>query len=179
MKTALMTLPIALLTTVFSLGSAGQAPPSPATPPIGYISAQRIIAEATSAKADNARFQALQQQRATELRTKQQTLEATRQQLAQATDTSTRGQLEQQDRQQQTDLERATAQAQAELQALQRQFQTDLQAKVKSAVDDLAKSQNIQLVLNADTSVVWAAPGMDLTAAVVQRLNAASPTPKP
>src|ERR1700676_4185861 len=122
MKMAMITMPIALLTTAFSLAAAGQVPPSSATPPIGYISAQRIVAEATAAKAENARLLALQQQRTAELRTKQQTLEATRHQLAQATDSSTRGQLQRQDREQQTDLEHATAQAQTELQTLQRQF---------------------------------------------------------
>ncbi len=177
MKTLLIALPIALLATVFSLAAAGQAPAPRVMPTIGYVSAQRILAESTSAKAKIARLQADQMQKTTDLRTKQQALEATRQQLAQVTDSPARIQLQQQEQQQRTDLERSSAQANLELQAVQRQFQNDLQANVKSVVDDLAKSQNLQLVLNGDASVVWAAPGvMDLTATVIQRLDAAPST---
>jgi len=176
MKTLLLTLPIALLATVFSLTTAGQVPPPPATSRIAYVSAQRILSESTEAKADVARLQAAQLEKANELRTKQQALEATRQRLAQS-DSSTRSQLQQDEAQQRTDLERSTAQAQADLQARQRQFQSDLQARLRPILADLATAQNIQVVLNADTAVLWSAPGMDLSSAVIERLNAAAAPP--
>ena len=51
---------------------------------------------------------------------------------------------------------------------------------MKTVVEELVKGQNIQVVLN-DTTVIWAAPDTDLTAAVIERLNAqpAPATPKP
>jgi Skp family chaperone for outer membrane proteins len=93
--------------------------------------------------------------------------------------------LQQQESIQRTDLERATAQAQADIQALQRQVQAELLTQVKSILDSVAKEHNFQLVLNAETTVVWAAPGTggDLTTVVIERLNAkstaAAPTSKP
>jgi Skp family chaperone for outer membrane proteins len=172
MKTALITTSIALLPAMLSLAPAAQAPAASSTPRIAYISAQRIVEGSPDAKAEFARLQTMQQQKATALRAQQQTLEATRQQLAQTADGGGRIQLQQQEVQQRTDLERATAQAQADLQTLQREVNTALQTKVRAVVDDLVKGQNIQVVLNGEAAVIWAAPGTDLTAAVIARLNA-------
>jgi len=172
MKTAVITTSIALLPAMFSLAPAAQTAATRVTSPIAYVSAQRIMAEFPEARADVARLQAMQQQKATALRAQQQALESTRQQLANAADGAARVQLQQQEQQQRTDLERATAQAQADLQTLQRQINTDLQAKVKVVVEDLVKAQNIQLVLNGDSAVIWAASSTDLTPAVIERLNA-------
>jgi len=173
-----LALPSILLPAFLSLVPGGQAA-APRTSQIGYVSAQRILTDSAAGKADVARVQTMQQQRATELRAKQQTLEATRQQLIQASDASARGQLQQQEQQQRIELERASTQAQTDLQALQRQMQVDMQTRVKSVMDDVVKGQNIQVVLNGDTSVVWAAPGLDLTAAVIERMNAQPAAAKP
>ena len=171
MKSALITASFALFPALFFLAPGGQtAPPAPSR--IALVSGQRILAESPETKGEVARLQLLQQQKATELRSKQQALEATRQQLAQAGADAARIPLQQQEQQQRTDLERATVQAQSDLQTLQRQLQTDLQTKVKAVVDDLVKGQDFQVVLNGDTAVIWAAPGVDLTSAVIERLNA-------
>jgi Skp family chaperone for outer membrane proteins len=147
---------------------------------VAYVSAQRILAEANDAKAEVAKVQTLQQQKSAELRAKQQALDTLRQQLAQATDVSVRVELQQQELQQRTDLDRASAQAQADLQALQRQAQNEVQVRVKSVLNDLSKGEKFQIVLNSDTAIVWAAPGVDLTTAVIERLNRgdASSAPK-
>jgi len=176
MKTLLVTMPIALLPTLLSLAGSAQAPAaSPAT--VGYVNGQRIFAESNDGKAEVARMQTIQQQKANELRAKQQALEAVRQQLAQAQDATARVQLLQQEQQLRTDLERAATQTQTELQALQRQVQADVLSRLKPVVEGLAKAQNVQLVLNGDTAVIWAAPGLDLTSAVIERMN--KPGPKP
>ena len=172
MKTALITTSIALLPAMFSLLPAGQAPAARVTSQVAYVSAQRILEGSPDAKAEFARLQTMQQQKTTALRAQQQTLETTRQQLAQAADGPGRIQLQQQELQQRTDFERATVKAQADLQTLQREVNIALQTKVKAVVEDLVKGQNIQLVLNGDAAVVWAAPGVDLTPAVIERLNA-------
>jgi Skp family chaperone for outer membrane proteins len=174
MRTFLMSIPLALLPTFLSSTPAGQAPAAPRSGlPIAYISAQRILGESTVGKSETSKFLAAQQQKAGELRTKQQTLDATRQQLAQATETAARTQLQQQEQQQRTDLERSTAQAQADLQTLQRQAQTELQGLIKPIIADVAKARDLQLVLNSDTALAWGADSLDLTAAVIERLNAA------
>jgi Skp family chaperone for outer membrane proteins len=180
MKMLLVAIPIAALSAL-SVATGAQAPAPPKHAGIGYVSAQRIFAESAEGKAGVARMQALQQQKTAELRTRQQTLDSTRQQAAQATDGPTRVQLQQQETIQRTDLERATAQAQADIQALQRQVQGELLNQVKSILDSVAKEQNFQIVLNAETTVVWAAPGTgaDLTNVVIERLNAKATAPAP
>lgn len=175
MKSLLMATPIALLPTFFSFVQAGQAPAQ--TLPIGYISAQRILAGSIEGKANVARFQSMQQEKTNQLRTMQQALETTRQKLARAP-IAARSELQRQEQLQRTDLERANAQAQADLQALQRQLNADLQVKLRPHVDDLAAAKKLQLILNEDTTVMWAAPGMDLTAALIERLDGkAAPAP--
>jgi Skp family chaperone for outer membrane proteins len=185
MKNLLFSLSIIAVTAVLSVAAAAQNPAPPRPAGIGYINPQRIFAESSEGKADVARVVALQQQKASELRVRQQTLDTTRQQLAQAADGPTRTPLLQQETVQRTDLERATAQAQADIQTLQREVNTELLNRVKSVLDVVAKEQNIQLVLNADASLIWAAPGTgaDLTSVVIERMNAkstaAAPASKP
>ena len=171
MKMLLMALPLAALPAAFSFVAASQAPASRPSTAIRYVSAQRIFAESADGKASVARMQTLQQQKAGELRTRQQTLETTRQQLAKA-EGAERTQLQQQEQTQRVDFERATLQAQTDLQTLQRQVQTEVLGHVKTVLDDVTKGQRIDLVLNADQAVVWAAPGADLTDAVVAGMNA-------
>jgi Skp family chaperone for outer membrane proteins len=140
-------------------------------PAIAFINTQRILTESADARHELARFQAVRQQKGSELRTKQQALESTRQELAKTSDPAKRVQLQQQEQQQRTELERAMTSAQTDLLASQRQLQTELRTMLKPVLDDLLKGTDTQLVLNADTSVVWAAPGLDLSSAVIQRLN--------
>jgi Skp family chaperone for outer membrane proteins len=177
MRMLVKTLPVALLLIILSLTLRGQTS-APAGPPrLGYLSPQRIFAESTEGRAGVAKLQSFQQQRAAELQSKQQALQGTRDQLAHAADGEARTQLMLQEYQQRADLERANVQAQQDLQNMQRQMQAELQARVKSVLDELARGQNLQLVLNSDTGVVWSGPGLDLTSAVVERLNTSTPKP--
>jgi Skp family chaperone for outer membrane proteins len=169
MKTLLMAVPIAFLPAFFSFAQGGQAP-SEQPLAIGYISAQRILSSSVEGKANVARFQSVQQEKTSQLRAMQQELEATRQKLAAAT-AAARPKLQRQEQLQRTDLERASAQAQADMQSLQRQLNADLQERLKPLVEELAAAKKLRLILNEDTTVMWAAPGMDLTATLVERLD--------
>ena len=149
---------------------------------IGYVSLQRILNESPEEKAGASRLQQMQQQKGRELAGMQQKLEATRRQLAQAASGTTRAQLERDEQQQRADLERANAEAQTDLQSLQRQFQSDVRARLTPVFEQVARSRNVQIVLNEDAGVVWAAPAFDLTNDVIERLKAVSATgnrPKP
>ena len=164
-----------LIASIFALAFGFWAAPRQAAPAdfrVRFVSSNRILAEANEPKAQVAHIQAMQQQKNAELREKQQLLESTRQQLAAATDAELRTKLQQQELQERTDLERATAQAQSELQSAQRTMQAGLQAKLKTILDDLLKDQNVSLVLNAESGVVWSGPGIDITPAVIERWNA-------
>jgi Skp family chaperone for outer membrane proteins len=171
LKTWLVAVPSAVVGSVLSLTLVGQAQAPKPPSPVAYVNANRVLNESTHGRAEFARLQALQQQKNGELRTKQQALEATRQELAKNPDPAKRTELLLQEQQQRTDFERSSQQAQTEMQTLQREVNTDMQQRVKAALDEIMKTQSYDMVLNGDTSVMWASPQTDLTAAVVGRLN--------
>jgi Skp family chaperone for outer membrane proteins len=145
-----------------------------AVPPIAYVSVQRISAESIEGKAAVKRLEALGLARAQELRAKQQTLETTRTELANAGgvfQASRRAELKTREEQQRADFQKSTQQAQVEVQELQRQLQNKLRQELTAILSDMAKRKSIQIVLNQDTAVVWAPEGSDVTAEVVERLN--------
>jgi Skp family chaperone for outer membrane proteins len=172
MKTWIIALVSAVVGSTVSLTMVGQAQASKTPSAVAWVSATRIIAESTHGRTEAQRVQTAQQQRANDLRSKQQLLETTRQQLATTADAAARAELQQRELQHRTDLERSTQQAQIEFQTLQRDFNADLQRRVRAALDELMKTQSYQLVLNSDVSLMWAAPELDMTSAVIARMNA-------
>jgi Skp family chaperone for outer membrane proteins len=172
MKTFLIVASSALVGSILSLTLTGHAQSAKTPSPVAFISSNRVIGESTYGRSEFAKIQALQQQRNTELRAKQQALEATRQELAAMANGAARIELQKKELQQRTEFERATQQAQGDVQTLQRQLNTALQQRLKTVLDDLMKAQNYQLVLNSDTSILWSTPELDLTNAVVGKLNA-------
>jgi Skp family chaperone for outer membrane proteins len=123
-------------------------------------------------KAEMAKFTAAQQQRTNDLRPMAQALEATRAEIAKGGDGAAMAKLQLQEQQQRLAFERATLQAQTDLQNMQRQMQADLQARVRPIMEEIAKARGFDIVLNSDTSVAWASPAVDLTPAIIERLNA-------
>jgi Skp family chaperone for outer membrane proteins len=169
MKTFLTAISSAVVGSVLSMTWVGYAQTAKTPSAVAFVSANRVLAESPGA----ARLQSMQQQHAGELRTRQSALEATRQQLATTADGPGRLELQQKELQQRTELERMTVQFQNEYQALQREVATDLQRRVKTVLDDMMKSEPYQLILSSDNSVMWnGSPELDLTAAVIKRLNA-------
>ena len=171
MKSMLIALTSAVLGSILSLAVVGHAQSSKTPSAVAFISANRILNESTHGRSEMGRIQSLQQRANADLRTKQQALEATRQQLAAATDNAVKLTLQQKEQQQRAELERATQQAQTDLQNLQREINLDLQQRVKTTLDDLMKTQAYQAVLNADVNLMWSTPELDLTPAVVGRMN--------
>lgn len=171
MKTLLSVIAVGLFAVAYSLNVSGQ---TAIATPVGYVSTQKVLAESNEGKAAVARLQTVQQQKANELRPKQQALEATRRQLLETTDQNARTQLSQTEQQQRTELERLTAQATNDVQALQRQMQSELQVHVRGIIEEIAKSKNVQMVLNGDTTIIWSDNRLDLTPALIERLNASA-----
>jgi Skp family chaperone for outer membrane proteins len=175
------TLPLWLAITVAPALAAGafQQQPAPASGPVAFVVSQRISNETAEGKAGIARIQALQRARSTDARTRQEALQATRRQIDATQDSAERTRLQAQEQQQRTDLEKAVTQSQVDLQNLQRQISNELGVKVKAAIQELVKGTGVQVVLSADTTVVWAAQGLDLTSRVIERLNAQAAAPAP
>jgi Skp family chaperone for outer membrane proteins len=180
MKTAfLAAIPATVVLAFVTFSAYGQTGQPTAPSGVVYINSQRILNEVASARTEVARVQAMQQEKNNEIRAKQQAIDATRQQFATAPDAETRTRLLKQEQDQRAELDRLAAQAQADVQRLQRDVQAELQARVKSALEQMSQAQNYRLVLNADTSVVWSAPGMDVTNQLIDRLNAEAAAKKP
>ena len=169
-KTILIALVTALTAWAgLALGAERQTPPRSSG--IRYVSQQRILAESVDARAEFARLQQFQQQKTSEVRTLQQELDATRRELAQAREPAVVAELQSKEARQRAEAERASAQAQTDVQALQRQIQSALQSRLKTVLDELLRGQDVQIVLSGESAVVWAAPGADLTSAVIERMN--------
>jgi Skp family chaperone for outer membrane proteins len=64
------------------------------------------------------------------------------------------------------------SEAQAGMQKMQRDSQAVFQSDMSAVLGELAKQRGADIVLNQDTSVIWAHSGMDWTNDVVERLNA-------
>jgi Skp family chaperone for outer membrane proteins len=143
-----------------------QVPPDAS---LAVLSSQRISSQSIEGRAGQERLQSLQRQRAAELRQKQQVLEETRRQIADAGSTEELKQLESKQR---ADLDLATVQAQTEFQTTQREVTLALQAKVRIVLDELLKGTSVLVVLQSEGNIIWTAPGVDLTDAVIARLNA-------
>lgn len=174
------TLPVWLAVTVLGSIAVGLAQPRAVTAPgpVAYVSSQRISNETADGKAGVARLQTMQRERAADVRTRQQALETTRQQMTLAKDDAARVRLRAEEQQQRTELERAAAQSQADFLSLQRQVSAEVATKVKAAVQEVVRGTEVHLVLNGESSVVWAAPGLDLTSAVIERMNAQPSAPR-
>jgi Skp family chaperone for outer membrane proteins len=180
MKTVFLSaIPAALALAFVAYSAEGQTTPASPTQGIAYVSSNRLLSEVASARTQLARIQVLQQQKNTELRAKQQEIESTRQQFASAADAESRNRLLKQEQEQRSELERAMQQAQADVQKLQREVQAEVQGEVRKTIQQIVLEQNIKLVLNADTAIVWSAPGIDITSQVVDRMNAATVAAKP
>ncbi len=156
---------------VISFSLVGQAQTGKTPSAVAYVSPSRILTEAVHGRTEMSRLQTLQQQRSTEIRTKQQAMEVTRQQMTTAPDGPARAELLQKESQQRAELERMGQQAQIEFQTMQREINAELQGRVRAILDDLMKTQNYQMVLNGDTGVLWSNPELDLTTAVIRRMN--------
>jgi Skp family chaperone for outer membrane proteins len=92
-------------------------------------------------------------------------------------------QLEKEIEKQTKDAERFQQDAQAEINELQQEVQNEFVKKLSPIVEALAVEKGLHLVFNAaESGIAWAAPGLDLTADVIKKLDAtakpAAATPK-
>jgi Skp family chaperone for outer membrane proteins len=151
---------------------------APTTGPMAYVSSQRVSNETVAGKAGLARLQAMQRERAADVRTKQQALEATRRQLQSVQDEAGRARLQTQEQQQRTEFEQAVTKAQTDIQSLQRLISAELGTKLKAVIEEVVKGTGVQMVLTGENTLVWAAPGLDLSSIVIEKLNAQSSAPR-
>lgn len=169
--------------------AAPQAPPAPQPKfqdglKYAYINVQRIAAESTDGKAATDRVKALNDQKVKELNDKNRQMQAAQQKLDQGGSVlsdAARGQLQAEIERLQRDIQRFTEDAQQDVQALQQQLQEDFQRKLNPVIDRVAREKQVHMVFSAaDSGLVWADPGLDLTSDVIRAFDAsATPAARP
>ena len=141
-----------------------------------YVRMDRIAAESVEGRVAAERIKSLQEQKTRELNEKNKNLQAAQQKLessASVLSDAARTQLQSEIERQQRDIQRFTEDAQQDVQTLAQQVEDDFTRKVTPVIDRVAKDKQVHFVFNAAQSgLVWADPGMDLTTEVIAVLNA-------
>jgi outer membrane protein len=182
---------------------AAQTPPKPAVPappaapaaaprppepfPVGakvaFINPQAILQQSADGKAAIARINALIQKKQKEGEDKAKLLQGNQQKLqtsGSVMNEAARTQLEKEIERQTKDAERFQQDAQAEINELQQEVQNEFVKKLSPIIEQLANEKGLHMVFNAvESGIAWAAPGLDLTADVIKKLDAAKPAATP
>ena len=136
---------------------AAAAPPAQAAPPvapfpagakIAFVNVQYIAANTAEGKVANNKVNALVQKKQGEIAASQKNPQ---------------------------DAQRIQQQAQTEVQKLQTDLQTEFQKKLMPVLQQMAQEKHLSLLMSAqDAGLIWAEPGLDLTAEAIKRLDAAT-----
>jgi Skp family chaperone for outer membrane proteins len=158
---------------------AAQPPaPFPAGAKIAYFNPQAVFQNSADGKAAVSRVNALIQKKQTENADKAKLLQGNQQKLqtsGSVMNEAARTQLEKEIERQTKDAERFQQDAQAEINELQQEVQNEFVKKLAPILEQLANEKGLHMLFNAvESGIAWAAPGLDLTADVVKKLDAVS-----
>jgi outer membrane protein len=168
------------------------APAAPAQPApkfqeglkYAYVNMQAVAAQSNDGRAAAEKLKAFQDQKSRELQDKQKTLQAAQQKLesgGSVLSDAARAQLQTDIDRQQRDLQRQSEDAQQDVQNLAQQVEEDFTRKVLPIIEKVAQEKQVHFVFNAAQSgLIWAEPGMNLTSEVIAAMNGgAKPAPTP
>jgi Skp family chaperone for outer membrane proteins len=128
---------------------------------VGVINLQQLVSETDSGKAAAAQMQALAKEKDKTLADQRAAIQA----LANKPDDARRAQVE---------LQRMQEDAQAQVNALNTRLQQELFRKTLPIIQAVATEEHLGLVLEyRNRTIPWAGNAVDITPAVVQRLNTA------
>jgi outer membrane protein len=169
-----------------------QTPPAPAPAPpkpfpegakIAYVNVQAIASNSVEGKAATAKIQELQKKKTSELGEKNKALQAAQTKLQQGgsvLNDAARGALEKEIEKMNRDIQFFQQDANTEIQELQNQLQADFQEKLNPILEQVATEKGLHMLLDVSNSgAVWANSGLDLTAEVIRRFDAAKPAAAP
>jgi outer membrane protein len=163
-----------------------QTPPAPAPFPAGekygYVNLQAVMGQSVDGKAAAAKLQAETKRKSAEAEAKMKAMQANQQKLQTSSalmSAEARSQLEKDIERQQREGERFEQDAQAELTEMQQKLQAEYNRKLFPVLEQLAKDIGVSMLFSAaDSGLIWAKPGLDLTADAVKRMDALPP-PQP
>jgi outer membrane protein len=163
-------------------------PPQPPAPfpqgaKVAFVNLQAIAQLSADGKAANAKVQALATKKQTEGAAKTKSLQDNQQKLQTSgtvMNDQARAQLEKDIERQTVEGQRFEQDAQAELTELQQELQQEFQRKLMPILEALSKEKGLQALLSAaDSGVIWADPGLDLTLEAVKKMDSGAAAPKP
>ena len=154
--------------------------PFPEGAKIAYIDLQYIASNSSEGKAATSKIQEFTKKKTGELEGKQKALEALRSKLLQGgtvLSDSARAQMEKDIDKGARELQYAQQEAQSEQQALTQDLQNEFQTRLNPIIDQVANEKGLHYVLSiADSGVVWVNTGLNISAEVMKRLDAAGKT---
>ena len=168
---------------------AAAQPPKPVEPPkpfpegakIAYINVQAIASNSIEGKAATAKIQEWNKKKTAELQAKNkqaQDLQAKLQQGGGVLSDAARSQSEKELQKLQRELQGMQEDAQQEQQDMTEKLQAEFQSKLNPIIDQVATEKNLHVVFDPNTGgMVWAYPGLDITAEVIKRFDAAASKP--
>jgi outer membrane protein len=161
-------------------------PPSPPKPfpegaKIAYVVLQRVANESADGKASTAKIQALQQKKAAELNDKNKQLQTLQQRIEKegsVMSATAQADVQKQIERLQTEVQRFTQDAQQEIQDLQNQLMQAFEQRIQPILQQVGQEKGLHFIYNApDSGIVWADPGLDVSADVIKKLDAAAKAP--
>jgi Skp family chaperone for outer membrane proteins len=162
---------------------ATQQPPAPFPEgaKIAYVNLQQVFQDSKDGKAARARNDELQNRKLKEIQDKQKLIDANQTLLQSPTlADDKRATLAKEVDRGNTELQRLQQDAQQEVQDLQNDLQNQFARKLAPLAQQMAKEKGLQMILIADPQTIyWADAGLDLSAELTRRLDAAASAPAP
>lgn len=153
--------------------------PFPEGAKVAYVDVQAIASESSEGKAARAKIDELSTKKTQELQQKQKAIQDAQNKLntgGTVMSDAAREQAEKDIEKLQRDYQRAQQDAQEEVQSLTRDLQNDFQRKLLPLIAQVATEKGLHMVFSADSGLVWADPGLNITPDLIKRLNAAGGT---
>jgi outer membrane protein len=151
--------------------------PFPQGARLAYVNLPAVFQLSRDGKVAADRIQKATADKQKEIETKAKTLQTNQQKLDAGGSVMTeaaRTALQKEIEREQKEGERLEQDAQQELTDLQQEVQGEFQKRLLPILEDLSKEKGLQMLFSvADSGLVWAEPGLDLTAEAVRRLDAA------
>jgi outer membrane protein len=157
--------------------------PFPTGEKIGHVNLQAVMQQSADGKQASAKLQAEQKKKSAEIEAMAKAMQANQQKLQTGRTLMSPeaiSQLEKEIERQQKAGERYEQDAQSELNEMNRQLQGEFNSKLFPVIDQMCKELGLAMLFSVvDSGLMWARPGLDLTAELVKRMDIAPTPPKP
>lgn len=154
--------------------------PFPEGAKVGFVDLQVIASNSLEGKAATAKLDEYRKKKNAEIaeKTKQaQAIQTKLQQGGTVLSEQARGQAEKDLQRLQRELQALQEDANAELQDMTTQLQTQFQERLNPIIEQVANEKNLHVVFSVrDSGIVWAYSGIDISAEVIKRFDAAPKT---